>query len=662
MDFFQAQESARRRSGLLVFYFVCAVVFIVVAIYAVALFASGRLGEAGPETSASLWQPDVFAFSTLGTLLIVAGGSVFKTLSLRSGGSAVAKSLGGRLVSPQTTDPADRRLLNIVEEMAIASGVRVPAVFVLPESGINAFAAGYSPDDAAVGVTEGALATLTRDELQGVIAHEFSHILNGDMRLNIRLIGLLFGILLLAVIGRGVLHTIRLGRVSSSRRGGKNGGGAVAILAIGLALIVIGYVGVLFGRLIQAAVSRQREFLADAAAVQFTRNPDGIAGALAKIGGLAAGSRVENTHATETSHLFFANALRGSAMNLFATHPPLEKRIRAIKPDFDGRFPRIEAAPPRTAPAAAASRASGAPPLPVGHLAPLAASGDRPESAPRPATPPPLRPEQFVERIADPIARLGSDLGSRTLAAIPESLREAARDPRAARAILVGLLLDPGETAVEIDQKHAAQGLLSPTERTHLATLLPDLRRLPAGARLTLVDLALPTVASLPTSDVATLLQTLRALAAADGRTTLFEFALLQVASRRLGPRTPAAGPGSHIVSFQALVEELSLVVSLVALAGSNDPASVRRAFDAGAAQLGLVRDRLVLSGSSAVAPERLERALSRLERAAPPIKQRLVAAVAHAAAADGVVMPREAEVLRAVAAAIGCPAPPLDA
>ena len=279
------------------------------------------------EPSVGLWQPDLFLWSTLATLAVILIGSVTKTLELHRGGSAVAEMLDGRLINSNSTDLDERKLLNVVEEMAIASGVPVPQVYVMDnEAGINAFSAGFSTSDAAIGVTRGGMKKLSRDELQGVIGHEFSHILNGDMRLNLRLMGLIFGILCLTVVGRVLLRT----------RGRKN-----PLPLLGLALVIIGWVGVFFGRLIQAAVSRQREFLADASAVQFTRNPGGLAGALKKIGGLASGSQLTSAHALEASHLFFANGMRNSLFGIMATHPPLPERIRALDPSFDGKFPVV---------------------------------------------------------------------------------------------------------------------------------------------------------------------------------------------------------------------------------------------------------------------------------------------------------------------------------
>ena len=270
---------------------------------------------------------------------MVALGSLYKIAELSAGGETVALMMGGRAVDPQTTDLAERRLLNVVEEMALASGIPVPPVFVLEnEPAINAFAAGHQPGDAVVAVSAGALQYLSREELQGVMGHEFSHILNGDMRLNLRLIGVVNGILVLAILGYyilrfgGLFSAVDPTRTAAARPSSSSGWrwSSSAIL------------GVFFGNLIKAAISRQREFLADASAVQFTRYPGGIAGALKKIGGLDEGSRIRDAHASEISHMFFGDAFAGSFFRLFATHPPLDERIRALEPDFDGSFPPVE--------------------------------------------------------------------------------------------------------------------------------------------------------------------------------------------------------------------------------------------------------------------------------------------------------------------------------
>ena len=320
MDFFAQQDHARRKTKWLVVYFALAVSSMIVMIYGLAVFVTFYVGlkqsqhHYAQQAAVTLWQPGLFAMVTLGTLAVIFCGSAWKTLALAAGGSAVAESLGGRLLDSNSKNPDERKLLNVVEEMSIASGVPMPQVYVLEgEEGINAFAAGHSTSDAAVAVTHSCMTKLSRDELQGVIGHEFSHILNGDMKLNLRLIGILFGIFCIATIGRILLQA----------RGSSRDKNPLPI--IGIFLLVIGSLGLLFGRLIQAAVSRQREFLADASSVQFTRNPGGLSGALQKLGSY--GSQVESPNASDAGHMFFGNAMASSFMEAMVTHPPLEERI-----------------------------------------------------------------------------------------------------------------------------------------------------------------------------------------------------------------------------------------------------------------------------------------------------------------------------------------------
>src|SRR5262245_8913551 len=333
-DFFERQSAARRNTKWLMWAFGLSVVALAVSTFivtSIAVEASGpSVRSFGSQGHQFPWQ--VPFGSTAAMLALVGGGTLFKVAQLSGGGTVVAERLGGRRIYPNSLDPTERRLLNVVEEMALASGVPVPPVFLLhEEKGINAFAAGFSPSDAVVGVTRGCAEQLTRDQLQGVIAHEFSHILNGDMRLNLRLIGVVAGILVMGLVGREML---RIASFSGGGRSKKDNSSAV-LLVIGLVFMVLGFLGLFFGSLIKAAVSRQREFLADASAVQFTRNAEGIAGALKRIGSAVFGSQVDNPRAAEASHMYFAEGLS----SIFATHPPLTERIRCIDPQWDGKFP-----------------------------------------------------------------------------------------------------------------------------------------------------------------------------------------------------------------------------------------------------------------------------------------------------------------------------------
>ncbi|NNF97042.1 MAG: M48 family metallopeptidase, partial [Halobacteria archaeon] len=325
MNFFEAQERARRRTGWLVLLFALATTGLIVItnLLLLGILTYGQTGEFifSPMILQQQFDWDIFIGVAIVVSILIFLGSLYKTMSLSEGGRSVAEMLGGRLIARNTSDPDERRLLNVVEEMSIASGISVPNVYLLDETSINAFAAGLTPNDVVIGVTQGTLRYLSRDELQGVIAHEFSHIFNGDMRMNIRLIGVLHGILLLGLIGYYILRATRYVRGSRN----KEGASAIAIvLALGAGLVAIGYIGFFFGQWIKAMVSRQREFLADASAVQFTRNKEGIAGALKKIGGLTAGSYLENPSAPQYSHDYFSQGVGGFLQSLFETHPPLK--------------------------------------------------------------------------------------------------------------------------------------------------------------------------------------------------------------------------------------------------------------------------------------------------------------------------------------------------
>src|SRR5437016_2842902 len=436
MDFFERQEQAHHNTRLLVIYFSAGVALLIATVYLAVLLIFAGVSSRHPryyrydndQPAISLWNPRLFFGVAIGTLSVIVLGSLFNTAELAQGGSVVATNLGGRLVNPSTTDPNERKLLNVVEEMAIAAGVPVPQVYLLPEErGINAFAAGHSTSDAVVAVTEGAVKLLTRDELQGVMGHEFSHILNGDMRLNLRLMGIVFGIVCLAVIGRILLQT---------RSGNSRDRNPLPLL--GLALVILGWVGVFFGRLIQAAVSRQREFLADASSVQFTRNPAGLAGALKKIGGLSYGSKLEAAHAAEASHMFFGDGMGESFLHLMDTHPPLSDRIRAIDPSFEGTFPLVSSAELDSGAAVSAAFPGVSPELAL--LAGLSAGR-------RDARPPtrPVAARAVLPNMANPTT-LHLRYAEGLRGAIPPSLQAAARESLGASALIYALLLSGDET------------------------------------------------------------------------------------------------------------------------------------------------------------------------------------------------------------------------
>ncbi len=634
MNFFAHQEAARRRTGLLLFYYSLAVASITLLVYGAAMVAFGAQQGKGKGRSGgaelTLWHPKVFAASTLGTLAVILAGAGWRMAALGSGGRGVAEMLGGRPVPPDPADESERRLRNVIEEMALASGTPVPEIYLLEhEPGINAFAAGHSTGDMAIGVTRGCMEKLNRDELQGVMAHEFSHILNGDMRLNIRLIGVLHGILCLYLVGR-VLLEMR-GRSSKDKN---------PLPLFGLALMAIGGVGLLFAHLIQAAVSRQREFLADASAVQFTRNPGGIAGALKKIGGWASGSKLESPNATAASHLFFGNGLSESWFGLTATHPPLDERIRRIDPEFDGQFPEVGDAP-------AARRTAGPP-----HVAPPPLSASA--FAQLRPTPPRISPARMMASVGG-TATVRYAAGM--LETLPGPLLAAARDPLSATGLVFAMVLSHAPEVrerqmVQLQAYHAA--VADETER-----LAGELARAERGARLPLVSLALPALRTLSHGQWRRYSAALDELAAADGETDLFEFVLKKIVARNLDAYwEPMKGAVIQFYSFGPLAPDCSVLLSALANCGGGDAGLCAEAFQRGMAKLPFATGLARIPASDCGVAE-LDAALTRLGQAVPHIKQRVLEACAECVAADGSINHHEAELLRGVAETLECPMPP---
>ena len=653
MDFFEAQARAKQRTGRLVALFVVAVIGTILGGYFATIFllaysptrtSRHRYYQSSniETTPVQLWQPQVFLTVTVGTLLVVGIASLVKWQEFSAGGSAVAESVGGRPINPHTTDLRERRLLNVVEEMAIASGIPMPAVYVLDqEPAINAFAAGLTTSDAVVTVTRGTLDKLTRDELQGVIGHEFSHILNGDMRLNLQLSALLFGILVIGLAGRGILWAMTRGRI---RGDGKNSGGAViAIAAVGLALLILGYVGYFFGKLIQAAVSRQREYLADASSVQFTRNPGGITGALKKIGGFALGSSLESNKSSTIGHFFFAQAFESSFGGLWATHPTLDSRIRAIDPQFNGKM----FDPPEVVDVSQESFAkAGFAPGALDH-----------STLKRPAAPLPS-PVAIIATIGT-LAPANIAHAETLLASVPPRLRDAARSPTESAILLYGLLLDGNETMRERQRSLVATKAGAESRRL-LGELEPALGSLGPEHKLPLLQLAVPALRNLPPASLVPFLDTLDELVHADGKVSTFEFALQKLLTRSLALGEKPGAAVVQVYSFNAVANEISVVLSALAYTASNGGLDAAGAFAAGADQLKLLEGKLALLPPAASDFVRLDAALDKLATASGPIKQRLLFASAHVVGADGSILIAEAELLRAIAAALDCPMPPL--
>ena len=642
MDFYAYQAAARRQSRVFVVLFMAAVAVVVIALDAVifTVLAARSSGAAayGAQYGTASVDPLDFAMRNPGAVLVVSLliigviglASLFKSAQLRGGGAVVAQSLGGVRVERDTADPARKRLRNIIEEMAIASGVPVPEIYVLEqEPAINAFAAGHTPANACITVTQGAIDHLNRDELQGVIGHEFSHILNGDMRLNIQLMGAIFGLLVIAIIGRLVFNFAPRGGDRDRR------GGSLGWIGVGLAAMVLGYLGLLAGRMLQAAVSRQRERLADASAVQFTRNTEGLKGALMKIAALEEGSKFVAADAEQVAHMLFAPGLD----RIFATHPPLLERIRELDPHFnpaelqaliargvpssDTPASLAGAAAPRPALAAAAG-ASGF----AANAGTIAAQVGRPQ-------PSNVDQAQAMREQIPPVLRNFSDTGAHARSMVLALL--LSRDPaiRDAQAQRIAQEYGGAELNV-VNSAIAAAGTIAPMLRLPaLLQLFPTLRRLPLAERQRLNTLVMD-------------------LIHIDASIDVFEFCLAKLLESMLNDAAGNASPYGTL-SLENAVEPVHVMFCTLARCGSDDEQEIRAAYTAG---ISAVLARYPDYATYDDWPQRTSTALSALDQLQLPAKQKLIEGLVRTIASDGQLKVEESELLRTTCALLHCPLP----
>ena len=616
MDFFESQERAKRNTSRLVAMFVVALLATMASVHVLltVLFAKGNFADLR-----------MLGVSLGSVLVVVVIGMAVKFAQMSHGGRAVAEAMGGVQVDPGSTDPAERRILNVVEEMAIASGVRVPPVFLIDEPSINAFAAGNGEQDAVIGVTRGCIEQLSRDELQGVMAHEFSHIFHRDTRLNMQLVAWLGGIFAISLVGRIIMRSA----LSSGSSRGKNDGKMVAI-ALGAAVFLIGIVGYFFGRIIQSAVSRQREYLADASAVQYTRNPDGIAGALEKIAH-GAGSRISAPAAAEFSHFFFANGIA----SLFSTHPPLEDRIARI------RGARMVAAGVGAEGPAAAARVARSP------VAGAAAVGEPPVVVPAIVPAASLRAARAgMGSVDTSTLRLAGEL----LVDAPAAVLDAARNPFSARAAVCMMLLSdvPSERSRQLRTIAANDPKLAEATSSLAASASIAPRE-----RMPVLEVCAASLTMLSPAQYAQFRTTLAQLIAADGQVDRVEWTVRVILRHAVEGRGSApAGLG------KATILDLALVVSVLAWSGASDEPAVHRAWrTARAAEPALPESP---DPAQRCTLDALDGSLRAFAGATPGFKRRLVDACVACVAADGQTTVEEAELLRAVCASIGAPMPPV--
>lgn len=649
MNFFEAQQAARRRTGVLLLLFILAIAGLLILsnlfLYEfLSLTRSGELAVNAEELS-RVYDSNLSIMLSAAVLLFIILGSVYKLISLAPGGQVVAESLGGIHIPRSSQDPLHRKILNIVEEMAIASGSPVPRVYLLNESGINAFAAGWKTTNVVIGITRGALELLNRDELQGVIAHEFSHIFNGDMRLNIRLIAILHGILMIGLTGRMVMRSIRyLGRSRNS----KNGQAVLIVILVGSVLMILGYTGMFFGNWIKALISRQREYLADASAVQYTRVNTGIANALKKIGGAAYGSSLQAASMDQYSHAYFASGERGFSMFNFATHPPLTLRIQRIQPDWDGQFiqPRNKASEHKAAePANKQSNQQRY--QTAANIGAVVVAG--------------ATLEQISESI-DAIGKIDDSPGNdaedqRQL--IPEALHEQAENPLGAQQLVLFILLDKKEDIREL-QFALLKNKTGAVPDEKMDELYQQVSSLPAEQVLPLIDLAMPTLREMTLDQYQIFRQLVEDFIRADKKVSLREWVIQRVLIQHLDDSYQLRHrPVAKYFVLGSAKQSCETILSLLAYVEHKQMTQAEHAFTEARKAIGA--GALKLRPKQEISLKQLDQAMDDLMFLKYPLRKRFLQACAACLNSDGKVTVKGYELMRAIASCLDCPMPPLS-
>tara|TARA_R110002073_G_scaffold58668_5_gene148563 strand:- start:24073 stop:26046 length:1974 start_codon:yes stop_codon:yes gene_type:complete len=654
MDFFAQQDVARRNTRVLVLLFIFAVFLLILltnALFAAFLYINqdysvyGGLRE-GSAGFLSFFTWERFGGTGLAITATVGLVVLLKWIQLSTGGKAVAEGMGGSRILPQTRDHAERRCLNIVQELSLAANMPVPPVYVLNEErGINAFAAGITPADAVVGVTRGAIEQLKRHELQGVIAHEFSHILGGDMRLNIRLVAVLKGITFVGDVGYVLLRSSNRVRTGRSAR---NNQGAAAVPLLGLTLWLLGWIGGLVAGFIKSAISRQAEYLADASAVQYTRSTEGIGDALKVIGGYIPGTLIHAARATEMSHIFFGQ-IEHPLWHLFPTHPPLKSRIRRIDPNWNGEYiarkPNVYAAEPSRPGDAAVG---------VGRAALVAAAAASALAAREGAAKGPVEPEfaPDADFVAAPEAREQAE----AVPEIPAGLVRHSREPLGAQAIVLALMLAENRSVAQQQLKLTAEAGVQGLEAL-LNTVYPGVHALGPPRRLPLLEICLPALKAMSLPQYRRFKTTLLAVIQADQNIALHEWCLFQLLRHYLDPEFVQVRPSSaRHRTLGKVSAQVRVVLSVLAHAGDGD---ADQQFRRGADVLGFTDMGLMDLHAAGVAA--FGKAVHELADCYPLLKPRLLKAMAQTAAFDGTLNHTEREIIASVAAVMDCPGPDLE-
>ena len=653
MNFFEQQDQARRRTTWLVVLFLLSIACVALSFYGLALFVIvPQAQDRGAKGTEIWWNPHIFMEITGAVCLIIFLGAGVQRLRLGGTGKSVAEALGGQPLQGATDNADEQKLRDVVDEMAIASGMPVPPIYILQEDAINAFAAGKNPQDAVLGFTRGAITKLNRDELQGVTGHEFSHVAHKDTRLNLRIACVVSGVMLIALIGRVMLQVA--GRIATAPRMSSKkddrGGAALAFLAVGLGLLVVGGIGAFFGRLLQAAVSRQREFLADASAVQYSRNPTGIASALRKIGGLPF-TPIQSPAASGLNHFFFSKSIH----SWLSTHPPLPERIHRI--EQGGFISDVVGQSSSAVPMDSIGAISNSGNLAAGFVGDGASQVSSDSAIQPPKSQPDFRAATHADGrplTRDDVLRATMSIvvpqesldGARTLLKeIPRAVQIAAREPLDVQAVLLLLVTNPqNENRDQVRAlviKQLGESVVACWDR-----LASSMLKLPDEIRLVVLDLCVPTLTQLTKQQYVAFRTTLTAAMRSDSQIDLFEWMTRIVLTRRIETRFGAMSQKKPTRSMRECSQEMRIVLGTLARAGGSDHPA--RTFDLGAAACQL--NALSFPSASECALDALHQSLEGLDALAPSDRQLLARALVSVAAADDVYNTQELLLLRAFA------------
>ena len=655
MDFFSRQNDAQARSRAFFTAFFPAVFLAVVILYFVITACMVTMGilpsiiYGYPQKILSL-RPFLIVGSVISGIIFFISWRTIRTIK-KGGGAYIAQVMGGELLETPK-DLKETQIINVVEEMAVASGLPRPRIYIFPnEFSINAVTAGLDHDDAIIALTCGAVTHLSRDELQCVVAHEFAHILNGDYALNLTMAGWLSGLLFFSVKGLELLSVTSDAAnkyINNTKQG--DVGALLLITIVGVILYVGGGIGKLGAELVQAAISRQREYMADAFAVQFTRNPASLAGALKKIAGYPRRGTIKNSRALMMKSFFIASPTQ--SQDLWQTHPPLEERITTLDPHWDGKIVPIEL-----------------PPIPqrnysiLGHDGLGATTGGQHQLMETAEKLPTGWPGALVLGLLATGSggiRQKNLIGQGMTAAtslckeIPAKLLKATTEPAFADPLIAAIFCR------NADFKAAHLEIIRSGLGPEAAAWAEDFQPLMADSfRLPLLSLATPALKAFNAEQRLRLAKTIKELIEADGKLDLFEIAAWQILKKHLGLTKPKSySYQSGLAGLAGSIQKDAVtIVSAMAHLGSDSREKAEAAFAVGMTHF-TQWPSFDLLPSDAVTSKELALALDRFSGVSEKIKNTLVLATVGAALHDHQITQKEYELLRALAAALDIPLP----